>query len=72
MHRVLDRGEAVDALKCVIYTDRVATTQARRADEMQAVTDALELAGQHRDGVEHGGDARRHRPLGQQAPSRTA
>jgi TnpA family transposase len=39
--RVLNRGEAVNALKRAIYTGRVAPHQARRDDEMQAVADAL-------------------------------
>ena len=43
LRRVLNRGEAVTALKRAIYTGRVASTQARRADEMQAVADALSL-----------------------------
>jgi TnpA family transposase len=43
LRRVLSRGEAVNALKRAIYTGRVATAQARRADEMQAVADALSL-----------------------------
>ena len=41
--RVLNRGEAVNALKRAIYTGRVAAHQARRDDEMQAVADALSL-----------------------------
>ena len=41
--RVLNRGEAVNALKRAIYTGRVAAMQAKRADEMQAVADALSL-----------------------------
>ena len=41
--RVLNRGEAVNALKRAIYTGRVAAFQAQRADEMQAVADALSL-----------------------------
>jgi TnpA family transposase len=40
---VLNRGEAVNALKRAIYTGRVGPAQARRADEMQAVADALSL-----------------------------
>lgn len=43
LRRVLNRGESVNALKRAIYTGRVAPTQARRADEMQAVADALSL-----------------------------
>ena len=43
LHRVLNRGEAVNALKRAIYIGRVAPTQARRAAEMQAVADALSL-----------------------------
>ncbi|MEJ8860144.1 Tn3 family transposase, partial [Variovorax robiniae] len=43
LRRVLNRGEAVNALKRAIYTGRVAPAQARRADEMQAVADALSL-----------------------------
>ena len=41
--RVLNRGEAVNALKRAIYTGRVASHQAKRPDEMQAVADALSL-----------------------------
>jgi len=41
--RVLNRGEAVNALKRAIYTGRVASHQAKRPDEMQAVSDALSL-----------------------------
>ena len=41
--RVLNRGEAVNALKRAIYTGRVASHQAKRDDEMQAVADALSL-----------------------------
>jgi hypothetical protein len=41
--RVLNRGEAVNALKRAIYTGRVAVHQARRDDAMQAVADALSL-----------------------------
>jgi TnpA family transposase len=41
--RVLNRGEAVNALKRAIYTGRVAAHQAKRDDEMQAVADALSL-----------------------------
>jgi TnpA family transposase len=43
LRRVLNRGEAVNALKRAIYTGRVAPAQARRNDEMQAVADALSL-----------------------------
>ena len=43
LHRVLNRGEAVNALKRAIYTGRVSPAQARRVDEMQAVADALSL-----------------------------
>ena len=43
LRRVLNRGEAVNALKRAIYTGRVGQAQARRADEMQAVADALSL-----------------------------
>ena len=41
--RVLNRGEAVNALKRAIYIGRVAGYQAKREDEMQAVADALSL-----------------------------
>jgi TnpA family transposase len=41
--RVLNRGEAINALKRVIYTGRVSNYQAKREDEMQAVADALSL-----------------------------
>jgi TnpA family transposase len=40
---VLNRGEAVNALKRAIYTGRVASHQAKRPEEMQAVADALSL-----------------------------
>jgi hypothetical protein len=43
LRRVLERGEAVNALKRAIYSGRVAPMQARRNDEMQAVVDALSL-----------------------------
>jgi len=43
LHRVLNRGGAVNALKRAIYTGRVTPAQARRNDEMQAVADALSL-----------------------------
>lgn len=43
LRRVLNRGEAVNALKRAIYTSRVGPAQARRADEMLAVADALSL-----------------------------
>lgn len=41
--RVLNRGEAVNALKRAIYAGRVSLAQGKRADEMQAVADALSL-----------------------------
>jgi TnpA family transposase len=41
--RVLNRGEAVNALKRAIYSGRVASHQAKHSDEMQAVADALSL-----------------------------
>ena len=40
---MLNRGEAVNALKRAIYTGRIAPAQAKRADEIQAVADALNL-----------------------------
>jgi len=40
---VLNRGEAVNALKRAIYTGRISPAQAKRVDEMQAVADALSL-----------------------------
>ena len=43
LRRVLNRGEAVNALKRAIYTGRVSPAQAKRVDEMQAVADALSL-----------------------------
>jgi hypothetical protein len=43
LRRVLNRGEAVNALKRAIYSGRVAPAQARRSDDMQAVADALSL-----------------------------
>jgi TnpA family transposase len=41
--RVLNRGEATNALKRLIYTGRVANYQAKSEDEMRAVADALSL-----------------------------
>ena len=43
MRRVLNRGEAVNALKRAIYTDRISPAQGKRVDEMHAVADALSL-----------------------------
>lgn len=43
LRRVLNRGEAVNALKRAIYTGRVSPAQAKRPDEMQAVADAMSL-----------------------------
>lgn len=43
LRRVLNRGEAVNALKRAIYSGRVNPMQARRSDDMQAVADALSL-----------------------------
>ena len=43
LRRVLNRGEAVNALKRAIYTGRVGPAQARRVDKMQAVADSLSL-----------------------------
>jgi len=43
LRRVLNRGEAVNALKRAIYTGRISPAQARRPDEMQAVADGLSL-----------------------------
>jgi hypothetical protein len=40
---VLNRGEATNALKRLIYTGRVSSYQAKSEDEMQAVADALSL-----------------------------
>jgi TnpA family transposase len=41
--RVLNRGEAINALKRLIHSGRVANYQAKSEDEMQAVADALSL-----------------------------
>lgn len=41
--RVLNRGEATNALKRALYTGRVSGYQAKREEEMQAVADALSL-----------------------------
>ena len=43
LRRVLNRGEAVNALKRAIYTGRMSPAQAKRTEEMQAVADALSL-----------------------------
>ena len=66
--RVLNRGEATNALKRLIYTGRVASYQAKSEDEMQAVADALEPARQYRHGLEHRENAGDLRSLGA-APS---
>ena len=39
LRRVLNRGEAVNALKRAVYTNRVSPARAKRVDEMQAVLD---------------------------------
>jgi TnpA family transposase len=68
--RVLNRGEAVNALKRAIYTGRVASHQAKHSDEMQAGRcRRLKLARQHPDGLEHRPDAEGPGPLGT-APGR--
>ena len=41
--RVLNRGEAVNALKRSIYVGRISSYQAKQHEEMQAVADALSL-----------------------------
>ena len=61
--RVLNRGEATNALKRLIYTGRVAGHQAKSQDEMQAVADALSLLA-NRDGLEHRENAGDLRSLG--------
>ena len=43
LRRALNRGEAVNAMKRSVYTGRIAPAQAKRAEEMQAVADALNL-----------------------------
>ena len=43
LRRVLNRGEAVNAMKRAIYTGKITPAQARRGDEMQAVADGLSL-----------------------------
>ena len=43
LRRVLNRGEAVNAMKRSIYTGRIVPAQAKRPEEMQAVADALNL-----------------------------
>ena len=43
LRRVLNRGEAINALKRAIYTGRISPAQAKRVEEMQAVADALSL-----------------------------
>ena len=43
LRRVLNRGEAVNAMKRAIYTGRISPAQAKRPDEMQAVADGLSL-----------------------------
>ena len=43
LRRVLNRGEAVNAMKRSIYVGRIVPAQAKRPEEMQAVADALNL-----------------------------
>ena len=43
LRRVLNRGEAVNAIKRAIYTGRISPAQGKRVDEMQAVANALSL-----------------------------
>ncbi len=43
LRRVLNRGEAVNAMKRAIYTGRISPAQAKRPEEMQAVADGLSL-----------------------------
>jgi TnpA family transposase len=43
LRRVLNRGEAVNALERAIYSGRVAPMQARRNDEMQAVAPCVRI-----------------------------
>ncbi|MEO7255339.1 MAG: Tn3 family transposase [Casimicrobium sp.] len=43
LRRVLNRGEAVNAMKRSIDTGRIAPAQAKRPEETQAVADALNL-----------------------------
>ena len=43
LRRVLNRGEAVNAMKRAIYTGKITPAQARRGDAMQAVADGLSL-----------------------------
>ena len=69
--RVLNRGEAVNALKRAIYTGRVASHQAKQSEEMQAVADDLSLR-QHRHGLEHRPDAAGPRSLGAASRRRRA
>jgi len=43
LRRVLNRGEAVNAMKRSIYVGRIVPAQAKQDEEMQAVADALNL-----------------------------
>jgi hypothetical protein len=61
--RVLNRGEAVNALKRTIYVGRVASYQAKQHEEMQAVADALSLLANLGDGLEYDENAVGARPL---------
>jgi len=61
--RVLNRGEAVNALKRAIYVGRVASYQAKQHEEMQAVADALSLLANLGDGLEYDENAVGARPL---------
>jgi TnpA family transposase len=62
--RVLNRGEATNALKRLIYTGRVAGHQAKSQDEMQAVADALSLLANIVMALEHRENAVDLRSLG--------
>jgi hypothetical protein len=72
LRRVLNRGEAVNALKRAIYTGRVGPAQARRADEMQAVADALSLLANIVMSWNTHADADRAGSLGQPSPGGAA
>jgi TnpA family transposase len=61
--RVLNRGEAVNALKRAIYVGRVASYQAKQHEEMQARRRRAEPVGEPGDGLEHDEDAVGARPL---------
>jgi hypothetical protein len=67
LRRVLNRGEAVNAMKRSIHLGRIVAAQAKQDEEMQAVADALNLLANIVMALEHNAVASRARALCQSA-----